>query len=87
MLQLILGMDPSEIEKKTASIIGTWPNTYTFSKAITEHILWRRKGSTPLCIIRPTIVGAAYEEPLPGIGSLNIYLTVTIKSDQGGVTL
>ncbi|PRP88456.1 hypothetical protein PROFUN_03173 [Planoprotostelium fungivorum] len=66
MVQLILHTNPDELEKATPSIIGNYPNTYTFTKALTEVILAKRKGDIPVAILRPTIVASSNAEPIPG---------------------
>lgn len=43
-----------------------WPNTYTFSKCIGENLMRDQRGNVPLAIIRPSIIGCAWEEPVPG---------------------
>jgi len=43
-----------------------FPNTYTFTKHMTEQVLYRRRGSMRLTILRPSAVNACYREPLPG---------------------
>lgn len=57
---------------------GGWPNTYTFTKAVAEHLLARRCGTgasgagagatgrMDLRIVRPAIVGPAWQYPQPG---------------------
>lgn len=43
------------------------PNCYTFAKALAEHVVLKEKPSTlPVSIVRPSIVLASYEEPIPG---------------------
>ena len=60
--------DPKVIELVTNRLLKqyNYPNTYTLTKSIGEHILHRRKGNLPLSIIRPAIVGCAWKEPMPG---------------------
>jgi fatty acyl-CoA reductase len=43
-----------------------YPNTYTFTKSLAEHILLRHKGKLPLVIVRPSIVGCSWKQPTPG---------------------
>jgi hypothetical protein len=50
----------------TDKILGPYPNTYTFTKALCEKIMKRRKGDLPLCIVRPAIINTSYNEPSPG---------------------
>jgi len=50
----------------TKKLIHPFPNTYTFTKSMTERILKKRKGDIPITIIRPAIIGSSWEEPLPG---------------------
>ena len=42
------------------------PNSYTMTKALAEHLLAERRGSIPLTIMRPSIITAARETPMPG---------------------
>ncbi|MGB0680978.1 MAG: SDR family oxidoreductase, partial [Polyangiales bacterium] len=42
-----------------------WPNIYTYSKALAEHLL-AANGTLQLSIVRPTIVEGAHRFPLPG---------------------
>ena len=67
--------DPQEIYK---SMVGTqyyaskaynelgFPNTYTFSKCICEHLLVHFNENMSTLIIRPSIVGPAVEAPYEG---------------------
>ena len=50
----------------TKKLLGGYPNTYTFTKAMCERIMQKRKGNTPLTIVRPSIIGASEAEPFPG---------------------
>lgn len=42
------------------------PNTYTFTKCLSENILSERKGNVPLTILRPSIISASWQHPQPG---------------------
>jgi hypothetical protein len=54
-------------EKQRKEIIGKFPNTYTFTKSLTERMLLNRyKPGTTLTIMRPTIVGSSFRDPVPG---------------------
>lgn len=66
LLEEIKGIPEREIEAKTPGYLGNFPNTYPFSKDLTEQLLVKRRGTVPLVIVRPTIVGAAWKEPYPG---------------------
>ena len=55
-----------QLEVKAPNIVGDWPNTYTFTKCLTEHLLVKRRGTLPVCLIRPSIVTPALWEPVPG---------------------
>lgn len=66
VLKKILEMTPEEAHKATPHLIGSFPNTYTFSKMIAEHIILEEKKNLPLSIIRPSIIGGAYSFPYPG---------------------
>ena len=55
-----------DLEKETDTITKGYPNTYTFSKFLAEHKISQEKGSLSLAIVRPTIIGASYNEPFAG---------------------
>lgn len=42
------------------------PNTYTLTKQMAEQIVLDYHGKLPVCIVRPSIVTAANDEPSPG---------------------
>jgi len=56
----------------TKQLIGGMPNTYAYTKGLTEYMLQEECGAIPLAIVRPSIVTAALQEPIPGwIDNLN----------------
>ena len=59
-------------ESMTRLMIGKRPNTYTFTKAITEQLINEERGDLPIAIVRPSIVAGALEEPMAGwVDNLN----------------
>mmetsp|Transcript_7225 Transcript_7225/g.30754 ORF Transcript_7225/g.30754 Transcript_7225/m.30754 type:complete len:1117 (+) Transcript_7225:69-3419(+) len=66
VLQEMLNTDPAELDKNEQKIMCGYPNTYTFTKSLTEHLLADKREGVPLVIFRPSIIGAAYKEPTPG---------------------
>lgn len=61
-------MTPTELRKIGPSICkyNHFPNTYTYTKCLTEHLLVKNRDKVPLVIMRPTIIGAAWKEPVEG---------------------
>ncbi|KAI1316670.1 cyclin-dependent kinase inhibitor far1 [Mortierella claussenii] len=62
-------MSYEEIRNYERSVVlKTYPNTYTFSKSLTEHLIKNRYKDMglPIVIVRPSIVTAAQQEPVPG---------------------
>ena len=57
-------MDADALDKLTPKMIKTRPNTYTFTKAIAEYLLYEEAQDLPVAIFRPSIVGATYQEPI-----------------------
>jgi hypothetical protein len=67
MIKKIRSMRDTDLEKITVSgLLGDWPNTYTFTKAMTETLLIQKRGRVPLVICRPSIIGSCWKEPVPG---------------------
>lgn len=49
------------------SILGPWPNTYTFTKSMAERTLRKKRNpNLPVLVLRPSIIGGAIREPYPG---------------------
>jgi 1-acyl-sn-glycerol-3-phosphate acyltransferase len=43
-----------------------WNDTYTFTKALGEHMVMEHRGTLPTVILRPAIIESSLCEPLPG---------------------
>jgi len=69
-------MDEKVVGKITTKLIGQKPNTYTYTKQLAEVLLVTEGADLPLAIIRPSIVTAAWMEPMPVSQLLHI-LTFT----------
>jgi len=61
-------MSPAQLRDVGPSVLkrNNYPNTYTYTKCLTEHLLASVHGSIPLVILRPSIIGASYLEPIEG---------------------
>ena len=66
MLQILTKTDPKELAKQSKQLMGSYPNSYTLTKSLTEHLLVNRRENVPLVIFRPSIIGSSYREPYPG---------------------
>ena len=58
-------MDEKMVSALTPKLLGKRPNTYTFTKALAEHLVQQEAGSLNVAIVRPSIVGASWKEPFP----------------------
>ncbi|MBW00321.1 Fatty acyl-CoA reductase 2, partial [Eschrichtius robustus] len=59
-------LDDAIIDEITPKLIGDRPNTYTYTKALGEMVVQQESGKLNIAIIRPSIVGATWQEPFPG---------------------
>ena len=59
-------MNPQYIQDHEKELIGSYPNTYTYTKSMAERSMKVRLGNLKCAIVRPSIVIGAYSEPLPG---------------------
>jgi glycerol-3-phosphate O-acyltransferase/nucleoside-diphosphate-sugar epimerase len=87
MVRTIMAKHKSQIDSFSDKLLRkfNYPNTYTFTKAISEHILALRRGNMPIFFVRPTIVGATLKEPFPGwvdsvaaVGAVILYVGVGV---------
>ncbi|KAL1453646.1 hypothetical protein WDU94_009972 [Cyamophila willieti] len=54
------------LEELTRLLIGKWPNTYSFTKALAEDVIQREAQGLPVAIFRPSIIVSTYKEPVRG---------------------
>ncbi|XP_016054584.1 PREDICTED: fatty acyl-CoA reductase 2 [Miniopterus natalensis] len=59
-------LDDTIIDEITPKLIGDRPNTYTYTKALGEMVMQQEGGNLNIAIVRPSIVGATWQEPFPG---------------------
>uniref|UniRef100_A0A182QCZ4 Fatty acyl-CoA reductase n=1 Tax=Anopheles farauti TaxID=69004 RepID=A0A182QCZ4_9DIPT len=58
--------DADDFEVLSKKIIEPWPNTYAFTKSLSEEIVRRYKHKLPIAIIRPSIITTTRDDPIPG---------------------
>ena len=59
-------------QDNTKDVIGVFPNTYTFTKAMGERVIEEKASDLPVAIMRPSIVVASWKDPIPGwVDNLN----------------
>lgn len=77
-------MSKDELEKLAVEYLKRWPNTYTYTKSLAEHLLARECSDMPVAIVRPSIVVSAHKEPWPGwVNSLNGITGVVLACSIG----
>uniref|UniRef100_A0AAY4CA47 Fatty acyl-CoA reductase n=1 Tax=Denticeps clupeoides TaxID=299321 RepID=A0AAY4CA47_9TELE len=77
-------MDDSIVRDITPRLIGDRPNTYTYTKALAECVVQQASSKINIGIIRPSIVGASWQEPFPGwIDNFNGPSGVFIAAGKG----
>lgn len=55
LLSILENFDDDIVDALTARLIMPWPNTYTFTKAVSEDMIRQFSDELPIAIIRPTI--------------------------------
>ncbi|XP_027761414.1 fatty acyl-CoA reductase 1-like, partial [Empidonax traillii] len=84
LFDLVEWLDESIIQDITPKLLGEWPNTYTYTKALSEYLIQQEKGNLNIAIIRPSIVGASWHEPFPGwIDNFNGTSGIFIAAGKG----
>ncbi|KAJ3621040.1 hypothetical protein MTP99_003216 [Tenebrio molitor] len=66
LLQMVEIMDDRMLNVMTPHILGDWPNTYVYTKALAEELIRAHKQTFPVVVVRPAIVTSTITEPLPG---------------------
>ncbi|XP_064601649.1 fatty acyl-CoA reductase 1-like [Liolophura sinensis] len=66
LINAVEWMDDEVITTLTPKLTKPRPNTYTYTKSMAEYLLTEERGDIPVAIVRPSIVGATWLEPVPG---------------------
>uniref|UniRef100_A0A3P9M3Y1 Fatty acyl-CoA reductase n=1 Tax=Oryzias latipes TaxID=8090 RepID=A0A3P9M3Y1_ORYLA len=66
LIESLEWMDDGIVQDITPRLIGDRPNTYTYTKALAEYVVQQEQDKLNIGIIRPSIVGASWQEPFPG---------------------
>ena len=66
MVDEIMSMSDDVIKVKEKTIIGDFPNTYTFTKNLAEKYIYQNLGDIKCVIWRPSIIGCSLSQPVPG---------------------
>lgn len=56
-------MQDEWLDLATKKLIEDKPNTFTYTKWISESLLEREASDLPVVIVRPSNIGAAWKEP------------------------
>ncbi|XP_076862675.1 fatty acyl-CoA reductase 1 isoform X1 [Brachyhypopomus gauderio] len=84
LIDSVKWMDDAIVRDITPRLIGDRPNTYTYTKALAECVVQQESGKVNVGIIRPSIVGASWQEPFPGwIDNFNGPSGVFIAAGKG----
>ncbi|XP_011859795.1 PREDICTED: putative fatty acyl-CoA reductase CG5065 [Vollenhovia emeryi] len=82
VIKMVNTMTDSALEATSSKLLGEQPNTYAYSKALSEEFVSRC--GLPVGIIRPSIVTASYKEPVPGwIDNMNGPTGLMIGAGKG----
>ncbi|KAL3271479.1 hypothetical protein HHI36_021964 [Cryptolaemus montrouzieri] len=66
LLNVVESLKDETITKITPILLGNWPNSYVFTKAIAESVIEEEGRGLPVAMIRPAIVTTSAKEPVPG---------------------
>ncbi|KAI5640427.1 male sterility protein domain-containing protein [Phthorimaea operculella] len=84
IIDIVEWMDDSLLHHLEPKLIESEPNTYSYTKAITEDLVDEYGSKFPLAIARPSIVTSALKDPYPGwVDNLNGPTGLLIASGKG----
>lgn len=66
VIALAQSLSDEALNEMTPKILKDHPNTYTFTKHLAEHEVNKVCGRFPCGIVRPSMIVAAWHEPVPG---------------------
>ncbi|XP_059181554.1 fatty acyl-CoA reductase 1 isoform X1 [Centropristis striata] len=84
LIESLEWMDDGMVRDITPRLISDRPNTYTYTKALAEYVVQQEQDKLNIAIIRPSIVGASWQQPFPGwIDNFNGPSGVFIAAGKG----
>ncbi|XP_055849110.1 putative fatty acyl-CoA reductase CG5065 [Episyrphus balteatus] len=66
ILEMVETLNDKALEQITPGLLNGLPNTYAYSKALTEGLVCSYESKLPIVVCRPSIVTASRKEPVPG---------------------
>jgi len=66
MISLLNALTNEQLEMIKPSLLGRFPNGYSYSKAIAERLVKNEIGDIPCAIVRPSAIVASASEPFEG---------------------
>jgi fatty acyl-CoA reductase len=79
-------LDDAQVESLTPKILGTYPNSYAFTKALAEALVEEASKEIPAIITRPSNIIPILREPIPGWGdSLNGAMGLMVAAGKGAL--
>lgn len=66
IIEAVDWVDDDVFKLLCSKLVHPRPNTYTYTKAIAEYLVFQESTNIPCTIVRPSIVGASWKEPFPG---------------------
>ncbi|XP_044260757.1 fatty acyl-CoA reductase wat-like [Tribolium madens] len=61
---LLQDLTPNQAEKLSEKMLEGWPNSYAFTKALTEAMIASEAKNLPIGVFRPAIVTSTYKDPI-----------------------
>ncbi|XP_047368535.1 putative fatty acyl-CoA reductase CG5065 [Vespa velutina] len=84
VIKFVQWMEEDVVNLVTSKLIAPHPNTYTYTKCLTEKLVADEYPHMPVVITRPSIVLPAVSEPLPGwVDNLNGPIGIIIGAGKG----
>ena len=88
LIDAVEWMGTDHLDVLTRKLIGSRPNTYTYTKALAECLFVEETKGMRAAIVRPSIVGASWNEPLPGwVDNLNGPTGLVAASGKGVLSI
>nr|XP_022901635.1 putative fatty acyl-CoA reductase CG5065 [Onthophagus taurus] len=84
ILELTNLLSAEDLKAITPYLIKNFPNTYAYTKRLTEHLIKEYSEFLPIVVVRPSIVTAALKEPMPGwVDNLNGPTGILVGAGKG----
>ncbi|KAF6206583.1 hypothetical protein GE061_017817 [Apolygus lucorum] len=66
LIKVTQSLNAEQVDRITKNLLCGWPNSYAFTKAVSENLLKAYVDRMPMCVVRPGLIISTKSDPIVG---------------------